>query len=298
MQALCLKNGRLAYQTDYPIPTPQPGEALIRVRLAGICATDLEMVKGYKGGFTGVLGHEFVGVVESAPDPAWHGRRVVGSINVGCGQCDICRSQGSEHCPRRRVLGILDKDGVFADYVTVPLQNLLAVPDAVADETAVFAEPLAAALRIREQAQIRPSAKTAVIGPGRLGLLGAGVKPGWGQCSDDWAQPGSLALPATLGLATGLAEEFAAGSFDFVVEATGNEAGLATALRVVRPLGTIILKSTFAGQTPLNLSEAVVNEITIIGSRCGPFAPRCACWRRPKSTSRPWSKRSTRCAKG
>ena len=274
MHALFLENGHVAYQQDYPRPTPGPGEALIRVRLAGICATDLEMVKGYKGNFCGVPGHEFVGVVESAPDVAWHGRRVVGSINLGCNACAVCQRQGPEHCPRRRVLGILNKDGVFADYVTLPLANLLAVPDSVPDETAVFTEPVAAALRIREQVQVRPSAKTAVIGPGRLGLLvGQGLALGGSDVVMIGRSRHSLERPLALGLRAGLAEAFDDASFDFVVEATGNEAGVATALRVIRPLGTIILKSTFVGRPQINLSDAVVNEVTLVGSRCGPFAP-------------------------
>ncbi|MBK8988556.1 MAG: alcohol dehydrogenase catalytic domain-containing protein [Chloroflexi bacterium] len=274
MQAVWLTNGRLEFRTDYPQPVPQDGEALVRVLLAGICSTDLEMVKGYKGAFSGVLGHEFVGVVESAPDAVWHGRRVVGSINSGCGQCDVCRSQGAEHCPRRRVLGILDKDGVFADYVTLPQSNLLAVPDAVSDEAAVFTEPLAAALRIREQVQVRPSARTAVLGPGRLGLLvGQVLALAGGDVVMLGRSRHSLERPLALGLAAGLADEFADHSFDFVVEVTGNEAGLATALRVVRPLGTIILKSTFVGRPAVHWNDVVVNEITLVGSRCGPFAP-------------------------
>ncbi|MCL4266271.1 MAG: alcohol dehydrogenase catalytic domain-containing protein [Anaerolineae bacterium] len=284
MQALYLQSGQLAFRHDYPQPTPAPGEALIRVRLAGICTTDLEIVKGYVPDFQGVLGHEFVGEViassheassnEGAPDVAWHGRRVVGGISLGCGVCPVCVGHGPEHCPQRRVLGIIQKDGVFADFVTLPLSNLAEVPSDVSDEAAVFAEPLAAALRIREQVTLRPSARVAVVGPGRLGLLVGQVLALAGTAVTMLGRsPYSLELPAQLGLTTGLADDFADNSFDLVVETTGNEAGFAQALRLVRPLGTLILKSTYAGDARLNLTKLVVGEITVVGSRCGPFAP-------------------------
>jgi threonine dehydrogenase-like Zn-dependent dehydrogenase len=247
---------------------------LIRVRLAGICTTDLEIVKGYVPGFRGVLGHEFVGEVVSAPDAAWHGRRVVGGINLGCGVCPVCVGRGPEHCPQRRVLGIMQKDGVFADYITLPLRNLLEVSADIPDEAAVFTEPLAAALRIREQVRLQPSARVAVIGPGRLGLLVGQVLGLDGTAVTMLGRSApSLELPARLGLAAGLVVDFADNSFDLVVEATGNEAGFAQALRLVRPCGTLVLKSTYAGESQLDLTKLVVGEITVIGSRCGPFAP-------------------------
>ncbi|MCA9875366.1 MAG: alcohol dehydrogenase catalytic domain-containing protein [Anaerolineales bacterium] len=274
MQVLFLEKGQLLYRRDYPTPKPEPGEALIRISRAGICTTDLEMVIGYRENFSGVLGHEFVGVVEQAPEAAWHGRRVVGSINIGCNDCDVCRCQGPEHCPNRRVLGIQAKDGVFADYVTLPVRNLLAVPDNVPDETAVFTEPLAAALRIREQVQVRPSVKTAVIGPGRLGLLvGQVLALDGGDVVMIGRSRHSLERPLALGLKSCLAADFTDGSFDFIVEATGNEGGWNTAMRLIRPLGTIILKSTFVGKPQIAMSDLVVREITVVGSRCGPFAP-------------------------
>jgi len=274
MQALILENDQVRYVRDYPVPAPAEDEALIRVSLAGICTTDLEMMKGYHPEFRGVLGHEFVGIVERAPLAAWHGRRVVGSINIGCNTCEVCRCQGPEHCPNRRVLGIIGKDGTFAEYVTLPLNNLLAVPDNVPDEAAVFTEPLAAALRIREQAMVRPSAKTAVIGPGRLGLLvGQVLALDGGDVVMIGRTRPSLERPLALGLKSGLADDFADGSFDFIVEATGNEAGWNTAMRLIRPSGVIILKSTFVGRPQIAMSEVVVREITVIGSRCGPFAP-------------------------
>lgn len=276
MKALCLYDRKLTLDEQYPVPEPGEQEALIRVSLAGICSTDLEIVKGYND-FQGVLGHEFVGVVErvgSAEHAEWAGRRVVGTINLGCRQCPICLHDGPEHCPERTVLGIISKDGIFAEYATLPVANLLPVPDSVPDELAVFTEPLAAALRIREQLVVRPSARTAVVGPGRLGLLIAQVLALTGTPVTVFGRrPASLELPQQLGLGTGLVAEAAENSFDFVVEATGNEAGFAHSLRIVRPLGTLVLKSTFAGNANLNLSKLVVDEINVVGSRCGPFTP-------------------------
>lgn len=272
MQALAIQDGRLRYRTDYPVPSPEEDQALIEVVLAGICATDLEIVKGYAG-FNGVLGHEFVGIVEKGPAP-WPGRRVVGSINLGCGQCDLCLGQGPEHCFRRTVLGIIAHDGAFADYLSLPVANLLPVPETVPDEWAVFTEPLAAALRIREQILIPPTARTAVIGPGRLGLLAGMVMAlGGNEVTLIGRHVRSLELPARLGLNTGLTTEFEDDSFDIVVEATGNQSGLDSALRLTRPLGTIVMKSTYAELVDVDLTKVVVGELSVIGSRCGPFEP-------------------------
>lgn len=277
MQALVLQGGQLTYQAQWRQPGPGPGEALIRVSLAGICSTDLEMVKGYAGGFNGVLGHEFVGVVEQTGTPEqmeWIGRRVVGTINLGCGRCAVCLGDGPEHCPQRTTLGIHNRDGVFADWVTLPIVNLLEVPHPVSDEEAVFTEPLAAALRIHEQFNVRPTARIAVVGPGRLGLLAAQVLAlGAGDVIVLGRRSNSLELPAQLGLKTGLVDQQPDDAFDLVVEATGNDAGFAHSLRLVRPRGTLVLKSTFHGQAHINLTKLVVGEVTVIGSRCGPFAP-------------------------
>ncbi len=277
MRALVLQDGRLELHPNWPQPSPGPDEALIRVTLAGICSTDLELVKGYAGGFNGVLGHEFVGVVTAtgaADTTEWIGRRVVGGINLGCRRCAVCLSDGPEHCPNRTTLGIRNKDGVFADWVTLPVVNLLPVPDGVVDEAAVFTEPLAAALRIREQIGIHPTARIAVVGPGRLGLLAAQVLAlAAGDVIVLGRRAASLALPAQLGLLTGLVDEQPDDSFDLVVEATGNDAGLAHSLRLARPRGTLVLKSTFHGNANVNLTKLVVGEITVVGSRCGPFAP-------------------------
>lgn len=273
MQALVVRGGQIHYVDDYPRPERDPNEALIRVTLGGICSTDLEIVKGYTP-FEGVLGHEFVGVVEEADEAGWTGRRVVGTINLGCRRCAVCLGDGPEHCPQRTVLGIHSKDGVFADWVTLPVVNLLPVPDNVPDEAAVFTEPLAAALRIREQVRVSPSARMAVVGPGRLGLLvGQVLALAGGEVTMLGRRPETLELPAALGLQTGLVEEAADDSFDFVVEATGNEAGLVHSLRLVRPQGMLVMKSTFAGVANVDLTKLVVGEIQVVGSRCGPFAP-------------------------
>ncbi len=274
MLALQYSNGQLTLHKNYPKPIPEPDEALVRVTLAGICSTDLEIVKGYVPDFAGVLGHEFVGVVEAAEEESWIGKRVVSSINIGCQTCQACQKQGPEHCLNRQVLGIHHRDGVFAEYVAVPLRNLHLVPDNVPDERAVFTEPLAAALRIQEQVAIRPSAETAVIGPGRLGLLVAQVLRNAGvDVTILGRRNSSLTLPNAWRLSTGLVTDFPESSFDFVVETTGNNDGFVEALRLVRPLGTLILKSTFAGNSQLDLTKVIVSEINVRGSRCGPFAP-------------------------
>lgn len=273
MQALYVANGELSLRADLPMPAVGRDEALVKVLLAGICSTDLEIVKGYAG-FQGILGHEFVGIVEAAPDEAWVGKRVVGTINVGCGECAVCLGEGPEHCPQRTVLGIINRPGVFADYVALPLANLIAVPGDVPDEPAVFTEPLAAALRIREQVVVRPTARVAVVGPGRLGMLvGQVLALAGGDVTMLGRSERSLALPRRLGLKSGVVDSVNDNSFDMVVEATGNEAGLAHALRLVRPLGTLVLKSTYAGAATVNLTKLVVDEITVVGSRCGPFEP-------------------------
>ncbi|MCB8962591.1 MAG: alcohol dehydrogenase catalytic domain-containing protein [Ardenticatenales bacterium] len=276
MQAIVIQDGQLQYVPDYPQPEPAPGEALIKILVAGICSTDLEIIRGY-GDLQGVLGHEFVGVVEAVAkdeDAGWIGRRVVGTISLGCQTCHECLSRGFAHCPNRTTVGIIGRDGVFADYVCLPVANLLEVPESVAPEAAVFTEPLAAALRIREQIRIPPGQEMAVIGPGRLGLLVGLVLALDGSPVRMLGRSlRSLDLPAMLGLATGLTQDFPDNQYDFVVEVTGNAAGFAEALRLVRPLGTMVLKSTFAGDVNFNLTKLVVSEINLVGSRCGPFAP-------------------------
>lgn len=273
MRALVVDNGNLRL-TELPVPFRQ-GECLIRLRLAGICGTDLEILGGYAG-FRGVPGHEFVGVVAETPDEdrRWVGRRVVGEINIGCGECRFCRDGVREHCARRAVVGIRGRDGAFADYLTLPASNLHHVSDAVPDEAAAFAEPLAAACRVAEQIDLSRPREIAVAGDGRLGLLVAQVLAHFGSTVTVVGRhPEKLAAARACGAATLAADDvaMARSQFDVVVEATGRRSGLETALALVRPRGTVVLKSTFHGTVPLATSPIVVDEVTIIGSRCGPF---------------------------
>lgn len=279
MQALVLDaNGQLSLQ-DRRKPS-STDECVIRVTAAGICGTDLELLRGYAG-FAGVPGHEFVGVVEAAPaaDAAWIGRRVVGEITVGCGECQGCAAAGRGHCDVRTVIGIRGRDGAFAEYLSLPSRQLHTVPASVDDRQAVFVEPLAAACRIPEQIAIGAGTRAAVLGAGRLGLLVAQVLRVHGaDVTVIGRRASSRALAATLGLRAIGPEEASAAprSFDLVVDATGDSAGFAHAASLVRPRGTIVVKSTIHGETPVALSPVVVDEITILGSRCGPFAPAIA----------------------
>lgn len=276
MQALWLEGERLTFRPDQPPPEPPSGEALVRVVVAGICNTDLEMVKGYYP-FTGIPGHEFVGRVEAAPSaPEWVGRRVVGEINVVCGSCATCRAGRRTHCERRTVLGIRGKHGAFAERLSLPVENLHAVPEHVPDEAACFAEPLAAALQVQEQVAFRPDDRVVVIGAGKLGrLVALSLRLKLKDVLLVGRDPGRLASLAATGLRTatvsGGAGNLPESQADVVVECTGNPDGLALAARTVRPRGTIVLKSTYHGEARLDVSRLVVNEVTLVGSRCGPF---------------------------
>ncbi len=263
---------QLEYRPDAPHPTPPPGEALIRTRLAGICNTDLEIVHGYLG-FKGVLGHEFVGEVTRADDaPELVGQRVVGEINAYCGVCATCRRGDPTHCPHRTSLGIHRRDGTMADYFTLPIELLYPVPSAVPDEWAVFTEPLAAACEITEQVAIRPTDRIIVLGDGKLGLLVAQVLQLTGcDLLLVGRHPEKLAILERRGVRTRIADEVIPSGADVVVEATGSAHGFATARALVRPRGTLVLKSTFHGDVSLDLSMLVVDEVTVVGSRCGPF---------------------------
>ena len=252
-----------------PTPTPAPDEVLVRVVRAGVCETDLQLIKGYMG-FRGVLGHEFVGVAESGP---LAGRRVVGEINCACWNCETCRMGLATHCPNRTVLGILNHDGAFADVIAVPQRNLHAVPDALSDDVAVFTEPVAAAYQIPAQMTIRKTDRIVVLGDGRLGNLCAQVLA---RLSDHTLvvgkHPEKLAILSSMGIATALlTDALDPRSFDVVVDCTGSESGLPAALKLVRPRGTIVLKTTVAGQQTLAWAPFVIDEVTLIGSRCGPF---------------------------
>jgi len=260
-------------------PAPDlPGECLIRVRMAGICGTDLEILRGYAG-FTGIPGHEFVGIVERAPARAasWVGRRVVGEINIGCGTCRPCRDGVREHCENRAVLGIRGRSGAFAEYLSLPPENLHSVPDALGDEQAVFVEPVAAACRILEQVPIGESIQTAIVGDGRMALLTAQVLRTTGApVTIVGKHPAKRAIARALGLETLGSDENSDRAFDLVVDLSGRPDGFARALALARPRGTVVLKSTFHGEIPWTPWPVIVNEITLVGSRCGPFVPAIA----------------------
>lgn len=271
MRALWLKDRQLQLRDDLPPPAPADGEALIRVLLAGICGTDIELTRGYYP-YDGVPGHEFVGVVEQGP-PALLGRRVVGEINASCGACAPCRRGQRTHCAGRTVLGISGRHGAFAEHLALPAANLHAVPDGVPSEAAVFTEPLAAALQVLEQVHLRPGDRAVVIGDGKLGQLVAQVLAGSCDLLVIGRHPRKLALLAARGVRTGAADAATPGAFDVAVECTGDARGFAIARAALRPRGTLVMKSTYAGALTLDAASIVVDELTLVGSRCGPFAP-------------------------
>ncbi len=271
MQAVWLENQKISVR-DIPRPV-KADEALIRIRRAGICSTDLELVKGYYP-FTGVLGHEFVGDVLEAPDKTWLGQRVVGEINAWCGECEQCRAGRPTHCERRTVLGIVSRDGVFADYTCLPVANLHRVPKSIPDEQAVFTEPLAAALEIQQQIQIKPTDRVLLIGAGRLGQLIARTRALTGCGLRVLARHAKQQkLLANHGIAAIDEQDIEPRRWDVVIEATGSADGFALARKAVRPRGTLVLKSTYKGDVSVNLSSMAVDEINLLGSRCGPFEP-------------------------
>ncbi len=273
MQALVF-DGNARVARDYSEPRLRAGEAIIRPHLAGICNTDLEITRGYMR-FEGVLGHEFVGTVVACDDPSWLGRRVVGEINAACGTCALCRRGDSPHCPNRTTLGIDRRDGCMAERFSLPISCLLGVPDALPDRAAVFVEPLAAALEIIEQLHVRPTARVAVVGDGKLGILCAQVlRLAGSEVMLVGRHPERWDWLARLGVQGIAAGAINAGDwFDVVVDCTGHPSGLATARRLVRPRGHLVVKSTFAADSQLDLTRVVVDEIQVVGSRCGPFAP-------------------------
>ncbi len=271
MQALWLENQQLDLRE---VPEPAwPGEALIRIRKAGVCSTDLELVKGYYP-FTGIIGHEFVGDVVECDDPAWVGQRVVGEINVICGNCEQCLGGRSTHCESRTVLGITKRNGTFAEYTTLPIANLHRVPASVPDELAVFTEPLAAALEIQQQVHIRPTDRVLVIGAGRLGQLIAQTLALTGCDLRVVARhPHQQKILVERGIKLILEEDVQPWRWDLVVEATGSPGGFSLARQAIRPRGTLVMKSTYKGEMSVNFSSIVVDEVNIVGSRCGPFGP-------------------------
>ncbi len=271
MNALWLENNKISLR-DIPQPH-KPNEALIKIRKAGICSTDLELVKGYYP-YSGILGHEFVGEVVEADDPSWVGQRVVGEINVVCNQCEQCLNGRPTHCENRTVLGIVNRDGVFADFTNLPIANLHCVPDSVSDEMAAFTEPLAAALEIQQQIQVRPTDRVLLIGAGRLGQLIAQTLALTGCDLRVVARHAhQQSLLKRRGIRIIAEEEIKPWRWDLVVEATGSPSGFSLARQAIRPRGTLVLKSTYKGEMSVNFSSIVVDEINLIGSRCGPFEP-------------------------
>jgi threonine dehydrogenase-like Zn-dependent dehydrogenase len=271
MNALWLEDNKLSLRN---ISQPQkPNEALIRIRKAGICSTDLELIRGYYP-YTGVIGHEFVGEVVEAADASWVGQRVVGDINVVCGQCEQCRNGRSTHCEQRSVLGIVNRDGTFAEYTTLPVANLHRVPESVPDEMAVFTEPLAAALEIQDQIQVKPTDRVLLVGAGRLGQLIAQTLALTGCDLRVLARHAhQKKLLKSRAIRTIAEEEIQPWRWDIVIEATGSPDGFSLARRAIRPRGTMVLKSTYKGDMSVNFSSIVVDEINLVGSRCGPFEP-------------------------
>jgi threonine dehydrogenase-like Zn-dependent dehydrogenase len=293
MRALRYENEELLVK-DIARPE-ENGDALVRVTLSGICNTDLEITRGYAG-FQGTIGHEFVGVIESLPEngavarPSGRafdvmepsltvglltpGQRVVGEINAGCGSCELCRTGDPRHCEKRTVLGIVGRDGAHAEFLRVPVANLLPVPEEISDERAVFTEPLSAACGILERVGIAGDTSVAVIGDGKLGLLCAQVLATTGAAVTLVGKhPTKLQIAARRGIETITSEQPRSRQFDVVVEASGSATGFDLAMNLVRSRGTLVLKSTFQGTTDLHAARIVVNEISVVGSRCGRFAP-------------------------
>lgn len=268
MLALVVENKAVKVQ-EVPRPLPGPGEVLVAVKLAGICGTDLEIAKGYAG-YTGIIGHEFVGVVAEG-SKSLAGKRVVADINCVCGKCDMCAGGLSTHCRRRTVLGIAGRPGAFAEFVVIPERNCVEVPSGISDEEAVFAEPLAAAIQVTRQVKLESRTNVAVLGTGRLGLLAAQVLATTGcKLTSLGRNPSTLALLDRKRIRTlNVAEITNWAEYDVVVECTGSPLGLPLALRLVRPKGTVVMKTTCVAGGELDLTDLVVSEITLLGSRCG-----------------------------
>jgi threonine dehydrogenase-like Zn-dependent dehydrogenase len=274
MQGLWLENQQLQLRSNLPIPEPQTDEALVRVLSAGICNTDLELIRGYYP-YRGILGHEFVGVVEQGPE-GLQGQRIVGEINAACGHCRFCLANQPTHCENRTVLGIVNRDGAFANYLTLPVTNLHPIPDNLSTEAATFTEPVAAALEIQEQVTIQSADRALVVGDGKLGLLIAQTLALTGcNLLAVGRHEDKLAILKAQGITTQLAGEITPTQFDrqfdLAVDCTGHPSGFDLARRALRPRGTLVLKSTYADRLTIDASSLVVDEITLIGSRCGPF---------------------------
>ena len=272
MKAACFDGKNMNYDESYP--DPKSDEVLVRVSLAGICGTDLEILDGYMA-YNGILGHEFVGTVEKSENSELIGKRVVGEINAGCGTCDFCEKELDRHCPNRTVLGILKRDGAFAEYLSLPEKNLHVIPDSITDEQAVFVEPLAAAFEIKEQVTLRPQWSVAVVGDGRLAQLIIQVLKltcsnitCFGRHKNKLESLVNIGIKIKIGIVSSDEQ-----SFDLVVEATGSNSGFTDTMKLIKPRGTVVLKSTIASKESLDLTPTIVNEITLVGSRCGLFKP-------------------------
>ena len=272
MKAVYFDGQKIIFEDSFP--TPNSDEVLVRVDLAGICGTDLEILDGYMK-YCGILGHEFVGTVEKSNNPKLMGRRVVGEINAGCENCNSCKNGLQRHCPKRTVLGILNRNGAFAEFLLLPEKNLHIIPDSITDEQAVFVEPLAAAFEIKEQVKLDPSWSVAVVGDGRLAQLILQVVritcsnvTCFGKHNNKLESITKLGIKTKVGIES--KDEYL---YDLVVEATGSNSGFTDAMKLVKPRGIVILKSTIASRENLDLTPVVVNEVTIIGSRCGLFKP-------------------------
>ena len=274
MLSLWLENQTLSIRTNVSEPILARGEALVRVRLAGVCSTDLELVRGYLP-FSGIPGHEFVGEVTQSPDDSsLVGKRVVGEINIACGKCEMCLSGLIRHCEHRKTLGIRDWNGVFAEYLTLPLKNLHQVPDTIPDEMAIFTEPLAAANEILEQVNLHTGQRVLVIGAGRLGQLVAQTLALTDCKLDVLARyPRQRELLVFRKINVISEGDIFKGKYDVIIEATGSPNGFTLARLAIRPRGTIVLKSTYQGNTKVDFSTIVVDELTLVGSRCGSFEP-------------------------
>jgi len=272
MRALHWDGHTLQVRTAHPDPQLTERTALVKVAFAGICSTDLQILQGYMG-FSGIPGHEFVGTVVDGAEHL-NGQRVVGEINFACGSCPWCDQDLRRHCPNRRVMGILSADGSFAEYLTVPPENLHVVPESVIDEEAVFTEPLAAAFEILDQLHLQPGMGVLVLGDGKLGLLCAQVLHGAGaRVTVVGKHPDKLTLLRSMEIPAALLSDWRPHPVDVVIEATGTTKGLSLAIETVRPRGTLVLKSTVAQEHTLSLAPLVINEVTVIGSRCGRFPP-------------------------
>ncbi len=279
MKALYYDGKGMVYREDMPVPKPEKGQSLIKIIIADICSTDKEILKGYRPDFRGIMGHEFVGEVVESENKELIGKTVVGEMNQGCGKCLYCRTGREKHCPERRVIG-MSKDGCFAEYMTLADHLIHPIPESLPPEKAVFTEPLAAALEIPTQIHIDPSLNAAVIGDGRLGFMIAQVLALTGvdlTIIGRHEEKLEMFRPfAKTVLSSKYSEDrmySAEDCFEYVIDATGKADGIRLALKIVRKMGTIVLKSTYSGETALDLSVIPVNEITVVGSRCGPFPP-------------------------